>query len=246
MDRLPSLVRRLGYRSYFRLVALNYQYRLVTRSNHTPAGSFRCYELVNRHGDDPMLATVSESCGPSDVVYDVGANVGIYALALAGDVPDRRVVAFEPSPQTASHLRANVEVNGLEDQIHVRAQGLGAESGEATFYVSTYPELSGFDRESATRWEATVADTVSVPVTTLDQVVREGPEPDVVKLDVEGAGPDVLAGGRDTLESVSPPLFIEVHEEGLSGKRMAEMRTLLEEVGYHIDEREGYWCCTVS
>lgn len=246
MGRISSLVRRFGYRSYFGLVALNYRYRLFARHNHTPAGSFRCYELFNRHGDDPMLAAAGEACGPSDVVYDVGANVGVYALALAAGSPDRRVFAFEPSPQTVGHLRANVERNELADRIAVRPQGLGAESGEATFYVSTYPELSGFDCESATRWEATVADTVQVPVTTLDRVVSEGPEPDVVKLDVEGAGPDVLAGGRETLESVSPTLFIEVHEEGLSDQLVAEMKTVLEEVGYHIDEREGYWRCTTS
>lgn len=242
LGRIHSLPRRLGYRSYYRLVTLNYRYRLFARHNRTPAGVFRCYELLNRHGDDPMLAAMGRDCGPTDVVYDVGANVGVYALALAS-AADRRVVAFEPSPLAVEQLRANVARNGLHDRIDVRQLGLGAETGKARFYRSTYPELSAFDRESATRWGARVAETVDVPVTTLDDVAAGGPEPDVVKLDVEGAGPSVLSGAEVVLEKTRPTLYVEVHSEGLSGDRPAEIRSLLETAGYRIESGGGYWRC---
>lgn len=244
--RIQPFVREIGYRAYFRLVSLNYRTRLFARRNRTPAGTVRCYELLNRHGDDEMLAAMAAECDSEAVIYDVGANVGIYALSLAVGQPDRQVVAFEPSPTVATQLAANVEANGLGEQITVTQAGLGAEAGEGTFYLSTYPELSGFDRESARRWEADISETVRVPVLTLDAVTQEKPAPDVIKIDVEGAGPQVLAGGRDTLRESGPTLYIETHSDGLTGDPKTEMESLLGEVAYSIDKQDGYWRCVPS
>ncbi len=244
--RIRSLAREIGYRSYFRLVSLNYRTRLFARRNRTHAGTVRCYELLNRHGDDEMLAAMAAECDSDAVIYDVGANVGIYALSLADGHPERKVVAFEPSPAVLPQLGANVEVNEFGDRITVTQAGLGAETGEETFYLSTYPELSGFDRESATRWEAEIAETVRVPVSTLDVVTQEKPAPEVIKIDVEGAGPQVLAGGRETLRESRPTLYIETHCDGLAGDPQTEMESLLREAAYSIDKRDGYWRCIPS
>ncbi|MDG5819574.1 FkbM family methyltransferase [Natronococcus sp. A-GB7] len=236
-------LRGLGYGAYYRLAASNYDRELFLRRNRTPAGTFRCYEPLNRHGDDRMLAELEACCGPSAVVYDVGANVGIYALALATDAPDRRVVAFEPAPRTADRLCANVRLNGLEDRIDVRACGIGDERGDRPFYVSTYPELSAFDRAGATRWEASVADVRPVPVRRLDDLVSGLPAPDAIKIDVEGAAPAVVRGARAVLERHEPTVFVEIHREGLEDDAPAETRAALEAVGYQVRERETYWRC---
>ena len=231
------------YRVYHRVARVNYEHELFSRRNRTPAGSFRCYEPINRHGDDPMLEELAVCCGPSDVVYDVGANVGIYALALASSAPERRIVAIEPAPQTAERLQANVACNGLEDRIDVHACGLGEGRGERSFYRSSNPELSAFDRESATRWGATLEDTHQVPVRRLDDLATELEPPDVLKVDVEGAAPDVLRGGRETLETHRPTLFLEIHEDGLTRDVPGELRKLLVDLPYTVLEREGYWRC---
>ncbi len=190
-----------------------------------------------------MLAEMDSECDEADVIYDIGANVGIYALTLATDWPGRQIIAFEPAPRTADHLSVNVALNGLAEQIAIRQLALGERRSEAPFYLSTYPELSGFDRESATRWGATVAESVRVPVQTLDAVAESEPPPDVIKLDVEGAAPRVLAGGRETLTEVGPTVYIETHEEGLDGDPVAETERRLEELSYLIQKRDGYWRC---
>ncbi|WP_436346445.1 FkbM family methyltransferase [Natronorubrum sp. FCH18a] len=260
--RMLRAARSVGYRSYFRLARVNYDRELLARRNRTPAGTFRCYEPLNRHGSDAMLEELAACCGPSDVVYDIGANVGIYALALASGAPDRRVVALEPSPTTVERLARNVRVNDLEDQIDMVACGVGDESGERPFYVSTYPELSAFDRASATRWAATVADVRSVPIRRLDDLVCAGPDdrppstdlvvgdlavdlpsPDIVKIDVEGAAPAVLSGARATLERHRPIVLLEVHDEGLAGDIPGETTAVLEALDYGIRERETHWRC---
>ncbi len=246
-NRTLRAVRSVGYRGYYRLAAANYDRELLARRNRTPAGTVRCYEPLNRHGSDAMLAELAACCGPSDVVYDIGANVGIYALALASGAPDRRVVAFEPSPASVDRLRRNVRANApsLERRIDVLACGVGDDSGEHPFYVSTYPELSAFDRASATRWAATVADVRSVPIRRLDDIVLEDdlPSPDHLKIDVEGAAPAVLRGARGTLERYRPTVFVEIHDEGLAGDVPGETKAILEARDYEIHERKRYWRC---
>ena len=241
LQRSLFRVRQHVHRVYHRIARVNYDHEVLSRRNRTPAGSFRCYEPINRHGDDPMLEELAACCGPSDMIYDVGANVGIYALALATDAPGRRVVAVEPSPETVERLRANVTLNGLEDRIDVYACGLGEDDGENMFYRSSNPELSAFDRESATRWGATVEETLSVPVRRLDDLAAELEPPDVLKVDVEGAASDVLRGGRRTLETHRPTLFLEIHEDGLERDVPGELRDVLADLPYVVLEREGYW-----
>lgn len=241
--RVRTRIERLCYRTYYRLAHANYDRRLVATPKRTPGGAIRTYDLYNRHGRHEMLEALCERCGPSDVVYDVGASVGVYALSLVVESPDRRVRAFEPAPGTVERLSANVAATDPAGRLDVRPVGLGADSGTREFYVSTYPELSGFDRESATRWGATVADVREVPVRTLDEEVADGPAPDVVKIDVEGSGPAVLRGGRETLQTHRPALFVEVHDEGLSGDRPAALREELEAAGYAAEPRGSYWRC---
>lgn len=242
-DRLTAALRWASYRAYFRLVRLNYERRLLSRMNETAAGTIRTYELVRRHADDPMLAAIESFSDPDAIIYDVGANIGIYAAALASVAPRRRVVAVEPAPRNATHLRATVALNGLGDRVEVRRCGLGDTNERRSFYVSTYPELSGFDRESATRWEATVAERTTVRVRTLDGLAATAPEPDVVKIDVEGDAPAVLAGAEETLATRRPALFIETHDEGFGDLSTAKLRARLRDAGYRITEREAYWRC---
>ena len=148
------------------------------------------------------------------MVVDAGANTGVYALAVAATCPDASIVAFEPSPTVVEQCRTNVRANGFADRVDVRAVGLGSETGEATFYRSTYDELGSFNAGNAGAWEASVADTVSVPVATVDGLVADGemPPPDHLKVDVEGFEYEVLAGARETLRRHRPVVYLEVHD----------------------------------
>lgn len=240
---ITQQARRVVYRSYYELIGANYTNRWLATEKQTPGGRFRSYDLYNRYGDDDMLAELHEACAPDAVIYDIGANVGVYALALATDSPRRRVIAVEPAPHIRAQLQANVDCNSLGDRITIRDCGVGDEDGTSRFYLSTYDELSGFDRESATRWGASLAETVTVPVRRVDTLVESHPAPDAIKIDVEGAGPAVLRGARETLRTDQPTLFVEVHEEDLPGDTVPEIREELSAVDYSITERDGYWRC---
>lgn len=145
------------------------------------------------------------------VAYDIGANVGFYTLIAARLVgAEGRVVAFEPLAANLLSLRHNLSLNAM-DSVLVREEAVGNEDGTARFVVSgevTLGHLASLGKSLETG--ATVH---TVAVRRLDSLLREGslPAPGFLKIDVEGAEADVLAGGQALLESVRPVLLIELH-----------------------------------
>lgn len=233
-------IRRLFLGSYYRFVHLNYHYELRTITQRTVIGPIRTYELYNRHGRDRMLQEIDALCDETSLIVDVGANVGIYACALANKRPDRNVIAVEPVPSVVEKLRKNIARNQLTDQITVIAGCLGEKSGNREFFVSSYTELSSTKQQSAERWEARVTNSITVRQYRLDDIC-ETKSPDVIKIDVEGAAADVLAGGTSILEHAQPAIVLEVHTEGLTEKEPTACRRILESYEYAVTEFEDFW-----
>ncbi|TKX57733.1 FkbM family methyltransferase [Halorubrum sp. SS7] len=269
LSSLRARVERLGFRTLYRLADLTYALGVAT-PKRTVAGTYWSHEPTNPHGDDAGLAALDRL--PTDaVVLDVGAHVGEHAIPLALGT-DRRVVAFEPNGESADRLARNADRNGLGGRdgagIDLRRAGLGDANATLTFYRSTFSKCSAFDRESATRWGASVAGTESVPVRRLDDlvegVVDEGadgvgtvPPPDAIKVDVEGNEAAVLRGATATLATHRPLLVVEVHEAAeaaagdakaggeaaATGSGPAALREWLAARDYAVEEAEDVWIC---
>src|SRR5689334_20913943 len=85
------------------------------------------------------MAAVAAAVLPGDgVVLDVGANIGLSALALAPLLPRGRILAVEPSPRSVAALRCTLALNGLEDRVAVEAVAMGAAPGEAAFHDAAH------------------------------------------------------------------------------------------------------------
>jgi FkbM family methyltransferase len=188
------------------------------------------------------------------VVIDVGANIGVHTLRWAAGVPGARLYSFEPSPETRARLLGNVRRNGLEGSVTVFPCALSDAPGSATFYHcrdGAFSSLRDTGRQEVT-------DSFEVEVTTLDGfVTAQGLDtPALVKIDVEGFEEQVIAGGRRTLASAGPDLFVEIY--GGSGSDAQPERTIagLQALGYrafvlvdgqpvayerHSDERYNYF-----
>jgi FkbM family methyltransferase len=69
---------------------------------------------------------------PADcrIVLDAGANVGIFSVWAAKRLPEARIIAVEPFPETAAAFRHNVLVNQLEERVQLIQVGLAAQSGD--------------------------------------------------------------------------------------------------------------------
>jgi FkbM family methyltransferase len=147
---------------------------------------------------------------PGGVFVDVGANVGWFSMAVAAHRPSSTVWAVEPLPATADRLAANVAAAELAHVVVHRVL-LGAAAGTAELVAtvdSAFAHVSGAGRTTRTgRREPTVA----CPVTTLDRLWAAAGRPrvDAVKIDVEGAEPEVLAGAGTLLRACGPVLVVE-------------------------------------
>jgi FkbM family methyltransferase len=168
-----------------------------------------------------------EDVRPGDTFVDVGANVGLYAVAVARRVRPGRVIAFEPDASNAELLDRNIAVNKVRDAVEVRVVALGDTSGELPFRSAM--QRSRFDANSSE----------TVHMSTLD-LELEGPV-DVLKIDVEGFEPEVIAGAVGILcDSTRRPraIFLETHAAVLTARGLDETPILeeLRRAGYGITE----------
>jgi FkbM family methyltransferase len=196
------------------------------------------YTVLTRYESDPdrtVLADFLDRLEPDDVVWDVGANVGIFSSFAADALGGDRVVAVEPLPQNTERIEANLARNGLEAHVHRAA--LSDEAGAGTFTVSS-PDVTGafgfLDDDDG--------EHVDVDIETGDGLVADGaPAPTVLKVDVQGGELGVLRGLTDTLRTDCRLVYCNVYEKHFeTGEEGEEIRTLLEDAGFEV-ERIGEW-----
>jgi FkbM family methyltransferase len=170
---------------------------------------------------------------PGQVILNVGAHMGIYALALARwSAPGGRVFAFEPNPETRAALNKHVSLNDLGDRIETVDQAVSDVSGPATFFATGQ---EGFSRLDARNPDTQDGESLTVQVTTVDAFCAgRGLTPDWITLDIEGFEGAALEGARKTIELGRGKLgiIVEMHPSIWPGPSGAErMNTLLASLG---------------
>jgi FkbM family methyltransferase len=136
---------------------------------------------------------VMREVSAGDHIAEVGASIGLYALAFAGRVGAAgHVTAFEPDPDSTSALEANIAVNGWQDRVTVIRAAVGQCSGQVRF-------ASARGQESRIEVRPDVRDgVIAVPMVTIDDAFA-GRRIDMIKIDVEGFEQQVLEGARTIL-----------------------------------------------
>jgi FkbM family methyltransferase len=163
---------------------------------------------------------------PGDVVLDVGANVGAYSLLFAlWAGPSGRVFAFEPGSAARAGLEAHVRRNHLP--VTICPLAVSDVVGRAAFTT---------DAPSGANALATVTTgrTEEVATTTIDAFCLErGIQPDVIKIDVEGAELQVLRGARRVIAHPGVRVFVEFHPSTWlrSGLRPEDLQAELDRQG---------------
>jgi FkbM family methyltransferase len=152
---------------------------------------------------------------PGMTFVDVGANVGYYTALAAERVAGNggRVLALEPSPYAFERLRSMILANRLEHVTPVHA-GLSDAPGHLNLYLGV-----GSHNHAPTMVAHENAEATRVTVLTLDEETeRLGIDRiDMIKIDVEGYEPKVLAGARRLLrEGRIRAILCEFNEHWLS------------------------------
>jgi FkbM family methyltransferase len=153
------------------------------------------YDKVNLLTDVAYPAQL-KMIKPGDVVFDLGAHNGVYSVCfskLAG--PQGRVYAFEPFPTNALLARFNSLLN--DANVQVFEVGISNKRGELVMSAA-----------SERRVQKESEPTVAVSLDTLDRYAHL--KPDFLKIDIEGAEIDALAGAKKVLAR-RPNICLEVH-----------------------------------
>lgn len=135
---------------------------------------------------------------PGMTFVDVGANVGYFSALAAGLVGERgRVIAFEPSPYAFERLRSMVDRNHL-NQVQPLRLALSEKAGESSIYLG-----EGSRNHTPTMIPTENSVITKINVQTLDSAVEalRLARIDLLKIDVEGFEPRVLAGATELLKA---------------------------------------------
>lgn len=151
------------------------------------------------------LLALCEQQEPGFVMYDVGANMGLYGQLAASLFAPSIVHSFEPAPESARVADRIAQRNGLAMTVHQIA--VSDHVGTAALHLSPVSDASnslveGF-RETDHR--------IEVETATIDSIVeRTGDHPDIIKIDVETHERAVLDGAGSVIERDRPALIVEV------------------------------------
>ena len=151
------------------------------------------------------IAWVRRAIMPGMRAVDIGANYGVYSVALARAVGTAgRVWAYEPSTVTHRALLQTLSQNKL-GQVDAQACALSDFEGTGQLSIEQSSELNSLVATQADRTEP-------VAVTTLDaESERLGiRDIDFVKLDAEGAELGIIQGAPRFFESEDPLVMFEV------------------------------------
>ncbi|MGB6475699.1 MAG: FkbM family methyltransferase [Candidatus Sulfotelmatobacter sp.] len=200
----------------------------------TPEAGLRYWSAMSRV--DPMLYDMAvEMMKPGSVVWDVGANVGLFsfcAAALAGK--SGSVLAIEPDPWLAHLINRSsqrIEVRRYPcAQVEVLCASISDSNRISKLAIAERARASNYLVEATGSTQATGARRLQPTVSiTLDFLLEHFPPPSVLKIDTETHEAGVLKGAGRVLKEARPTIWCEV-----SAENSVEVTKLLHAAKYQL------------
>ncbi len=190
--------------------------------------------LHDAHGfnvDEPETVAWVESLPADAVLWDIGANVGLYAIFAAKR--GLTVIAFEPSAATLAVLVRNIEINHVEDRVfaygvaladqtrldHLFMDSERTEPGHAVHSFGTRETVAGAIQGGFR--QAAIGYAADAFVAQFD-----APKPTHIKLDVDGIEPAILRGAEGLMRSTVREIMVEIYDAE-NPKNAADIRAAL-------------------
>ncbi len=173
------------------LLRTTHGYPLLTRAddlNITP------HLVLEGEYEGNAIRFLQDVVKPGDRALDVGANIGLFTVALAHAVgPAGRVFAYECSPELCVLLKRNLVLNAVGEFCDIAQSAAGMTAGTATLrFPASAPGLGSLNEREFPPLDDVVE--VEVPIERIDDRVDEMGYLDFVKIDVEGHEVAVLNG----------------------------------------------------
>ncbi len=184
---------------------------------------------------EPIVqAKVKDYINPSNLIFDIGGNIGQYALLFSRLVgSDGKVITLEPDFKNFAFLQFNLNINNLTNVVCLK-KGVGASDGVIEFYRDTETGGRQGSFEKAFVGENFKGFVDKVDIITFDALIDQYGQPDFVKIDVEGFEANIVKGLSYSLDKTV--FLIEVREE-----TQKDVFDYFQKRGYqcyHVDEEE--------
>jgi len=183
-------------------------------------------------GEQAVIESLLCDVRESDIVYDIGANIGTHTCFIGKCLRSGLVVAFEPMPTNAVRLRQNLSANVPVDRWDVAEFALSDEDGTGLLAVESQSYGAG-------KHALAVDGELEIDVFRGETLVETGryPSPDILKIDVEGAELQVLRGFEAILSDVRV-VYAELHHElsAQYGTSTAEIEAYLRNHGFEVEQ----------
>ena len=184
-----------------------------------------------------ILATLIKS---SDVYADVGGNVGFFSILPALFNPTCKIYYLEMDRTIRPILIKNLKLNGLsEDRISIVNAAVGDGDSDIEYVPHPYSFLAMLGKEDTTPYDL----KLSAKQIVLDRYfLSEGRDPDLIKIDIDGAEMSALRGMSRILKETKPNMLLEVHPAYLPnfGSSASEVFEFLSARGYKLFEIEDF------
>ena len=171
---------------------------------------------------------------PGDVVADAGANFGYFTvLAARAAGPGGKIFAFEPDPRNIERLQAVIDANGAK-QVELVKVGLFDRVGPVTFNLGNEAEDNLGSSSIIEKGNGRAQ--IEIQVTTLDEFARERgvDRIDLMKMDIEGAEVEALAGASKFLgEHRIRQILVEMHVFVVGRQKALDLAGRILSHGYH-------------
>jgi FkbM family methyltransferase len=208
------------------------------------------------HTEEPETVRWLDSIGENDVYWDIGANVGLYAIYVA-KFRGCRVVAFEPEAQNYALLIENLVLNEIgNDKILAGSLAMGDHPGFGTLQVRYLTKGGAYNLfQSALASEIEPPESIRAAsedvsgtgyrqlvygATVDDLVLNQGlPAPTHIKIDVDGNEPAIIAGCRELLKSTKlRSLLVEINKKSAADLSIVD---ILSSHGFRVTSDISVW-----
>lgn len=173
-------------------------------------------------------------------IIDVGANVGLFSVALAKTLSNGRLLAIELSAAMVGRLSKNILINGVSDKVIIyNGAAASVEGMQELHTVPGREEYSSLGALVHPKIQGAESACETVCVNTIDALVNQHHlKPGLIKVDVEGFEHEVFSGARKTLAQFKPVILSELSDPLLrkNGSSSAEVVSDIKDLGYVVKD----------
>lgn len=240
--RISRIPKRIQHDLKIIGLAKNWKDILFSKISHKPLLSVRLRNGVvidsPEEGDlnflfheiwlDELYAPTGYEIKSNDIVFDIGGNIGVFALYAATKASDVKVISFEPFPQNAAFFESNLNNSQLKN-VTLFNQAVAGKSIKRVLNVNESWIKHSLSEENIE------SKGINVDCISLNQVFEKFTHCDLLKLDCEGSEYEILySSSPQTLKKIRK-IVIEFHNLDNENKNGNSLRLFLEENNYKVD-----------